>query len=111
MVNHEVLAMLPDGAVVINTARGAVVDLDALDDALESGHLAGAGIDVFPEEPHVPQRLLQCDRAVLTPHTGVNTEETRARMAAACAGKVLTALSGREPSHVVNPSYRAHSRL
>ena len=72
MVNAEFIGRMKDGAFLINTARGAVVDTDALLAALESGKVAGAGLDVFPDEPHVPAALLQHDRVVCTPHIGTN---------------------------------------
>lgn len=65
-MSREVLSHMKQGSILINTARGAVVDTESLADLLESGHLFGVGLDVFPDEPHVPQRLKACNRAVLT---------------------------------------------
>jgi glyoxylate reductase len=75
----ELAAMRP-GAVLINTARGGIVDEDALCDALESGRLFGAGLDVYEEEPRVNERLCRQTRAALLPHIGSATETTRQRM-------------------------------
>ncbi len=102
LMNREVLSHMKQGSMLINTARGAVVDPEALADLLESGHLFGVGLDVFPDEPHVPQRLRDCKRAVLTPHLGTNTVETRYDMAEACSRQILDALSGKEPQNIIN---------
>ena len=93
---------MKDGAILINTARGAVVDHDALTDALRSGKLFGAGLDVFPEEPRIPAELLTMGNVVCTPHVGSNTAQTRADMAAACARQILDALAGKRPENIVN---------
>jgi lactate dehydrogenase-like 2-hydroxyacid dehydrogenase len=80
IVNREVLdALGPDG-FLINVARGAVVDEDALVAALKEGRLGGAGLDVFVDEPHVPPALLDMDNVVLAPHAGSATVETRRAM-------------------------------
>ena len=102
LMSREVLSHMKQGSILINTARGAVVDTEALADLLESGHLFGVGLDVFPDEPHVPQRLKACNRAVLTPHLGTNTVETRYAMAEACSKQILDALSGKEPQNIIN---------
>ena len=84
LVNAEVLAALGKGlgqGVLINVARGSVVDQDALIDALEQGVIAGAGLDVFDNEPHVPERLCAIPHVVLTPHIGSATAATRQAMA------------------------------
>lgn len=82
LVNAEVLAKLGSAGYLINIARGSVVDEQALVAALTEGHLAGAGLDVFAAEPHVPDELLDLDNVVLLPHVGSGTHETRADMAA-----------------------------
>jgi phosphoglycerate dehydrogenase-like enzyme len=78
------------------------VDHAALLDALRSGHLSGAGLDVFPEEPRIPAELLAMDNVVCTPHIGTNTAQTRAQMADACAQQILDALAGKRPENIVN---------
>ena len=81
LVDAAVLdALGPDGFLV-NVARGSVVDEDALVAALEAGRIAGAGLDVFADEPHVPAALLGRDDVVLLPHVGSATVETRQAMA------------------------------
>lgn len=80
LVNAEVLAALGPRGVLINVSRGSVVDETALVAALESGAIAGAGLDVFEAEPKIPDALKAMDNVVLTPHVGSATEETRQAM-------------------------------
>jgi lactate dehydrogenase-like 2-hydroxyacid dehydrogenase len=81
LIDAEVLAALGPKGILINVARGSVVDEAALIDALERGVIAGAGLDVFENEPQVPERLRQMPQVVLTPHIGSATSETRQAMA------------------------------
>jgi lactate dehydrogenase-like 2-hydroxyacid dehydrogenase len=68
------------GSYLVNTARGGIIDHDALAEALRSGHLAGAGLDVYPHEPQVPEALLGLENVVLLPHLGSANIETRIAM-------------------------------
>lgn len=102
IISREVIGRMKPGALLINTARGAVVDNEALAEAVASGHLAGAGIDVYPDEPHVPPCLIEQERIVLTPHVGSNTFEDRCEMARACSRQILDALAGKRPANIVN---------
>lgn len=102
LLDAAAFARMKPGAILINTSRGAVLDTDALCDALVSGHLAGAGLDVYEDEPHIPQRLRSMPHVVLTPHIGTNTEQTRLEMARACSRQILDALSGKMPANIVN---------
>ena len=81
MIDAEVLAALGSRGILVNVARGSVVDEAALIDALERGVIAGAGLDVFENEPHVPARLLALPHVVLVPHIGSATGQTRQAMA------------------------------
>lgn len=80
LVDARRLALMPRGSFLVNTARGGVVDTDALVEALLAGHLAGAGLDVYPDEPEVDRRLLGMEQVVLLPHIGSATVETRTAM-------------------------------
>jgi len=93
------LALLKPAAWLINTSRGSVADEAALYDALRSGRLAGAGLDVFHAEPYVPlapdKDLRQLDNVVLTPHVGSNTHAANRRMAEASLANVRAFFAGR----------------
>ncbi|MBE5796541.1 MAG: hypothetical protein E7327_04085 [Clostridiales bacterium] len=102
LMDRAAFAQMKPGAMLINTSRGAVVDTDALLEALENGRLSGAGLDVYPNEPEVPERLLTHNNVVCTPHIGTNTIQTRDEMAAACSAQILDALAGRRPENIVN---------
>jgi glyoxylate reductase len=93
LISRERLALLRDGATFVNTARGAVVDEDALVDELESGRIS-AGLDVFVHEPHVPERLRGLPNVVLAPHIASATVETRAAMTRAVVDNVLAFVRG-----------------
>ena len=93
LLGDRELRRLPHGALVVNTARGAVLDEGALAAALHEGRLAGAGLDVFEREPHVHPALLTAPNVVLTPHIGSATVETRAAMAAMAVAAVAELLA------------------
>ena len=93
LMSRERLALLQDGATLINTARGAIVDEDALVDELVSGRIS-AGLDVFASEPHVPGRLLGLPNVALTPHVASATVETRAAMTRVLVDNVLAFVRG-----------------
>jgi glyoxylate reductase len=95
------LAALKPGAILVNTARGPLVDEDALADALEAGRLMGAGLDVHEREPSVHPRLLASERTVLLPHLGSATVATRERMAEVVARNLLAVLGGAPPTDPV----------
>ena len=102
MLNAQAFAQMKSGAVLINTARGGIVDYHALAEAVRTGLLMGAGLDVYPDEPAVPPELLALANVVCTPHIGANTAETRADMARAISRQILDALAGKRPQNVVN---------
>ena len=92
----EIAAMKP-GSILVNTARGGLVDSAAVAEGLASGHLGGAGLDVFEDEPGVPRVLLEAPNAVLTPHIGSATFRARDEMARLAASNVIEVLEGRDP--------------
>lgn len=96
LIDAKALAMMKSSAFLINTSRGPVVDEAALAHALSTGQIAGAALDVFENEPLVNNELLKSDRAVLLPHIGSATVETRTAMAELAAKNALTLLEGGE---------------
>jgi glyoxylate reductase len=98
------LARMKRTAVLINTARGPVVDENALADALEKGTIYSAGLDVFDGEPNVNPRLLSAPRATLLPHVGSATIATRTRMGRLACQGVCDVLAGRTPPNAVEPA-------
>jgi phosphoglycerate dehydrogenase-like enzyme len=104
LLTRERLASLPPGAILVNTARGALVDEAALADALRSGALAGAGIDVFAEEPPPARHPLRtCPNVVLTPHLAGQTREAMERMVVALVENLRRVAAGEEPRYRVDP--------
>jgi glyoxylate reductase len=97
VLNRERLALMKEGALLINTARGDLVHEPALLEALESGRLGGAGLDVFPEEPRVHPVLVAHPRVVVLPHLGSATTDTRRAMAALALRNVRAVLAGEPP--------------
>jgi D-3-phosphoglycerate dehydrogenase len=97
IVNASVLAAARPGAIVVNTARGGVVDENDLAEALRTGRIAGAGIDVFAVEPPAGSPLLDAPNVVTTPHSAGLTDAARQRMATHAAQEVWRVLSGEEP--------------
>jgi glyoxylate reductase len=93
LISRERLGLLQDGATVVNTARGAIVDEEALVEELVSGRIS-AGLDVFADEPRVPERLLDLPNVVLAPHIASATVETRAAMTRVLVDNVLAFLAG-----------------
>jgi glyoxylate reductase len=90
-------------AYLVNAARGPVVDEAALVRALEEGWIAGAGLDVYEEEPRVHPGLLECPNAVLAPHIASASRETRTKMALMAVENCLAVLEGTRPPNPVNP--------
>ena len=95
LIGEAALAAMKPGAYLINTARGGVVDHAALAAALRSGRLAGAGLDVYPKEPSVPEELLGLENVVLLPHLGSATRETRIAMGERALANVIAWAEGR----------------
>ena len=97
LMNAERLALLPDGAILVNTSRGAVVDEDALIDALNSGKLAAAGLDVYKGEPGVNPKIAELTNTFLMPHIGSSTFETRDAMGFLALDNLDAFFRGKEP--------------
>ena len=103
LIKADDLALMKPTAILVNTARGGVVDDVALMEALREQRIAGAGIDVFEGEPALNPGFLKLDNVVLTPHIGSATRATRMRMAMLAATNMATALAGKIPPNLVNP--------
>ncbi|EIP99615.1 lactate dehydrogenase-like oxidoreductase [Opitutaceae bacterium TAV1] len=102
LLNAERLALMKKGAVLINMARGKVIDEKALAAALGEGRLGGAGLDVFEFEPEIHPDLLRSGKVILTPHLGGGTREARRAARLLCVRNVAAVLKGEKPSTPVN---------
>jgi len=104
MINARTLALMKPGAYLINTARGSVVDGDALAQAVQAGQIAGAAMDVYdPEPPRSGYPLLHMENVLVTPHFCAMTEESLYNMGTMVAQGVLDVLEGKRPQYMVNP--------
>jgi D-3-phosphoglycerate dehydrogenase len=109
LIDAAALASMKPTASLINTSRGAIIDEAALIDALASGRLAGAGLDVVEHEPlHADSPLRLLDNVILTAHIGGSTAEARARSAIGAAHSVISLLRSGDATTVVNPEFRAY---
>lgn len=103
MLNRETLALTKPGVRIVNCARGELIDPDALAELIESGHVAGAALDVFPTEPPPPDlKLLHQPQNVLTPHLGASTVEAQVKVAIDVAEQIVAVLQGGAPRSPVN---------
>jgi D-3-phosphoglycerate dehydrogenase len=102
MIGEKELAMMKDGVRIINCARGGLIDEKALYDALKSGKVAGAALDVFEEEPALNNPICELDNVIVTPHLGASTEEAQVNVAVQVAGQVINALMGEPLLSAVN---------
>ncbi len=108
LIDAAALAAMKPTAIVVNTARGPIVDERALVQALQEKRLAGAGLDVYEDEPRLAPGLSDCPTAVLAPHLGSATHRTRSAMARVCAENAVAATRGEIPPHAVNPEALRH---
>ncbi|NYE25032.1 hydroxyacid dehydrogenase [Pigmentiphaga litoralis] len=105
LINARTLALMRPTAILVNTARADLIDTAALVAALESGQIAGAGLDVFDQEPLAADSPLQhLSRVVMTPHTAGGTDEALKAAADQCADQILQVLAGQRPAHLVRPA-------
>ncbi|OGG85904.1 hypothetical protein A2392_00645 [Candidatus Kaiserbacteria bacterium RIFOXYB1_FULL_46_14] len=101
LFNQELLAKVKPGSLLINTARGKIIDEEALAGALQSGLLSGAALDVFENEPTVNSKLLALDNVIVTPHIASATREARDQMSVVAADNILAVLNGEPPKNPV----------
>lgn len=102
MINSETLAKMKKGAFLINTARGPVVNERDLIESLRSGHLGGAALDVFDNEPNIEPELIGMPNVITTPHIASATHEARNKMGEMAVSSILDALSNKQPQSLVN---------
>jgi D-3-phosphoglycerate dehydrogenase len=102
LIGRDAIARMKPGSILLNVARGGVVDEAAVAEALASGHLGGAGIDVFEHEPPTDSPLLSAPNTLLTPHLGASTAEAQVLVAEEVAAQVLDVLEGRSARYAVN---------
>ena len=103
LIDAHALGRMKPGAILVNTSRGGLVDAAALAEAIRDGRLAGAGLDVYEQEPQVPADLIELERVVLAPHIGSATATARDAMAKLVAENVIAVLEGRTPPTPVDP--------
>lgn len=103
LIGERELNLMKESTYLINTARGEVVDEQALIRHLEQGKLAGAGLDVFEKEPHIPEALLKLENVVLTPHIGTATHRVRVAMTSEACQNIIDFFQGKMPASTINP--------
>lgn len=103
-IDRRRIGLMPDGAIIVNTARGDIVDDDAIIEAVESGKLAAIGFDVFKGEPNIDPRYRRLENAFLLPHLGSATTETRIAMGHRAVDNLDAFFEGRLPADLVYPA-------
>lgn len=103
LIDRHMLSLMKPTACLVNTARGAVLEEEALLDALRQNRIAGAALDVYPDEPNVNPAYLTLPNVILTPHCGSNTHQARYEMARQASLRIQTVLSGGLPENLLNP--------
>jgi D-3-phosphoglycerate dehydrogenase len=111
MISSNEIALMKPSAYLINCARGDLLDQEALLEAVCAGRLAGAALDVFPEEPRIDPALCENAQLLLTPHLGASTEEAQSSASLEVAQQVIDVLAGRPPSHPVNVTAISYDAL
>ncbi len=110
MINKDSLAKMKKGAYLINTARGSIVDEQDLAEALRSGQLSGAALDVFDNEPNINPELIGMENIILTPHIASATWEAREKMGEQAVQAILDLLKDKKPENLVNQKVWSHRR-
>lgn len=103
LIDRDMIALMKPTACLVNTARGAVVEEEALLEALRQERIAGAALDVYPDEPNVNPAYLTLPNVILTPHCGSNTHQARYEMARQAAVRINAVLAGQLPENLLNP--------
>jgi len=111
LIGKKEFELMKDGVRVINCARGGIIDEDALGDAIKSGKVAGAALDVFEHEPPGESELVQMEEVIVTPHLGASTEEAQRVAAVAIAVEVMAALKNKPVRNAVNMIYVAEELM
>lgn len=111
MIGKNELAAMREGAIIVNPARGGLIDEYALADALASGHIAGAGLDVMePAPPAADHPLLKQENVIITPHTAFFSQASTLELETRTAGEVIRVFNGEEPENFINPKVRGKTR-
>jgi lactate dehydrogenase-like 2-hydroxyacid dehydrogenase len=103
LIDEEEFKTMRNGVIIINTARGAVINEKALVKYLQNGKIGGAGLDVFEEEPKISEELFQMDHVVLTPHNATGTIDTRIELAREASRNIVDFFEGKKDISIVNP--------
>jgi D-3-phosphoglycerate dehydrogenase len=112
MIGRRQIEAMKPGAILVNTSRGGLVDELALADALASGHLAGAGLDVMePAPPDQNHPLLKQENVIITPHTAFFSQASTLELETRTAREVVRVADGGEPENFINPEVRGKSRV
>jgi len=111
LIGARQLGMMKPGAILVNTARGPIIDEQALIKALKEHWIFGAGLDVYEHEPEISKELRQLDNVVLQPHIASGTIETRTKMAVMAAENMIAGLKGKIPPNCVNPEVFKRSSI
>jgi D-3-phosphoglycerate dehydrogenase len=102
IINEEAISKMKDGAVIVNTARGGLIDENAAYKALKTGKLGGLGLDTFEKEPPDSSELFEMENVVLTPHTGANTLEASNNMALMAVENLIRVIEGKDCRYIIN---------
>ena len=102
LIDREILSALPGHAIVVNTARGPVIDEEALAEALHTGRIGGAGLDVFEDEPDVHPKILNAPNCVITPHIASATHKSRKSIGMLAANAIIGVLEDKPDSDIPN---------